>query len=120
MSTKNSPLHRLSLAIPGEVIWQTAFVAAGTATCSTLKTSPEAPVTSTGWASSSTTHSWVGAVAGKMAREVAGVATTAGSSATQAEGRAVSLHVAKSLADIAQLGYLLFSPSSERFRGTVN
>ncbi|KAF1914250.1 hypothetical protein BDU57DRAFT_288272 [Ampelomyces quisqualis] len=104
MGHLNSPLHRLGLAVSSEMVWQAALVAVSTATCSTSNATPGASVSAAGRASCSMTHPGGWAVASKMAREIAGIATSACSSTTQAERRAVSLYVAKSLAVIALLG----------------
>lgn len=96
-------LHGLSLAITGEVVGATTLVASGRTASS--EATAEASVSATGRAASSTSHSWVGAVAGKVAGQTTAVAASAGASTTQAQSRAVSLDVSKTLAVVALLGY---------------
>ena len=99
-------LHGLSLAIAGEVVGSTALVAGGRARAASEATpkTTSSLVSAARGSAGTTAHSWVGAVAGEMAREAAAVAASAGAGAAQAQRRAVSLHVSKTLAMIALLG----------------
>jgi len=98
-------LHGLSLAVAGEVVGTAALVAsrgaAALASEASAETSSEAATG--GRSTSSTAHSWVGAVARQVARQTAAVAASAGASTAQAEGGAVSLNVSKTLAVVALL-----------------
>jgi hypothetical protein len=121
-------LHGLSLAIASEVVRATALVAAGSATTGEA-TAATGKATSEGRASSTATDrshgSGTGSRAaplfivsvyvvreckdeeltyGKVARLAARVAATVGSTTADAEGRAVSLNVTKTLAVVALLG----------------
>jgi hypothetical protein len=96
-------LHGLSLAITGEVVGTTALVARSRASTSVSITEASS-VAATRRATSSTSHSWVGAVAGQVASQATAVAASAGASAAQAQGGAVSLDVSKTLAVVALLG----------------
>jgi hypothetical protein len=96
----------------------TSTLVASSSTRASSESSPEATCESaTRGAASSTTHSWVGAVAGQVTSETAGVATTAGTSSTQTQSWAVSLDVPESLAVIALLGYAIVSLGSGVARG---
>jgi hypothetical protein len=98
-------LHGLRLAVTGEVVWPTAFVAGGRAS-TTSEAAPEAasaPVSAARRAASSTTHSWVRAIASEMTSEPTAVATSARASSAQAQSRAVGLDVPKALAVVALL-----------------
>lgn len=107
-------LHGLSLAITGEVVGTTALVAgcgAGVAAESTAESTLETTASTTGTAASGGTgrgstgsgSSGVGAVASKVARLAAVVAAAVGTT-VQAQGGAVSLDVAETLAVVALLG----------------
>lgn len=99
-------LHGLSLAIAGEMVRSAALVTGSRASAASEaapETSSKATATR-GRANSTTSHSWVWAVAGEMAGQTTAVATSAGASSTQAESWAVGLNVAESLAVVALLG----------------
>lgn len=95
--------HCLCLTIPSEVVGSTALVAGGSPGTASEASPEAASVSSARGATCTTSHSWVGAVAGQVTSKAARVATSAGASSTQAEGRAVSLDVAKTLAVVALL-----------------
>ncbi|KAH8646758.1 hypothetical protein BX600DRAFT_155560 [Xylariales sp. PMI_506] len=101
-------LHGLSLAVTGKVVGSTALVAGGrTGTASgESTTAAETTTVSTagdGSTAADTDTGRAGASTGQVARLAAVVATAAGSGTGQAEGRAVGLDVAKTLAVVALL-----------------
>jgi hypothetical protein len=101
-------LHSLSLAITGKVVGATALVASGRARATGETTSAVATGEAAATHRSTTAHrtraNGVGAGASKMTRLATVVTTAAGTSTAQAEGRAVSLNVAETLAVVALLG----------------
>jgi hypothetical protein len=101
-------LHGLSLAITSEVVGAAALVAGGRARAAgESATAAKATVAAAGNGSTATHGTGadrVGAGAGQMAGLAAVVASTAGTGAAQAQGRAVGLDVAKTLAVVALLG----------------
>lgn len=100
-------LHGLSLAITGKMVGATALVAGSRARTAGEATAGEASVAATthrGTAAHGTRANGVGASASEMTRLAAVIATTACGVAAQAEGRAVGLDVAKTLAVVALLG----------------
>lgn len=101
-------LHSLSLAITGKVVGTTALVASGRARATSEATTAVATGEATTAHRSTTAHGArtdrVGASASKVTGLATVVASTAGTGAAQAEGRAVSLDVAETLAVIALLG----------------
>lgn len=101
-------LHGLSLAISREVVGATTLVASSRASTSgETATSTEAATeasTSNRRATGNTNTGGIGACASQVARLTAVVAPSAGTGATQTQGRAVSLNMAESLAMIALLG----------------
>jgi hypothetical protein len=100
-------LHGLSLAITSKVVGTTTLVASGRARTTSETTTAVATGEATTTHGSTTAHSRtnrVGAGASKVTGLATVVAAAAGASATQAEGRAVSLDVTKTLAVVALLG----------------
>lgn len=106
-------LHGLSLAVPREVVGSAALVASGRAGAAT-KSAPEASIAS---ARGTTAHpsARVRAVAGQMTGQATAIASTAGSSAAEAQGGTVSLDVAEALAMIALLRYRSVSDAFGRY-----
>ena len=98
-------LHGLSLAVAGKVVGSTALVAGGRASASSETATETSSIAATRRTASSTTHSRVGAVAGKMASDTAAVAASAGAGSTQTQSWAVSLDVSETLAVVALLGW---------------
>jgi len=100
-------LHSLSLAVTSKVVGTTTLVASGRARTTGKTTSAVATGEATTTHGSTTAHSrtnGVGAGASKVTGLATVVAAAAGASAAQAEGRAVSLDVTKTLAVVALLG----------------
>jgi len=95
-------LHGLSLAVAGKVVRSAALVAGSRTRHTGIATTEVSSKSTPGRGSSASTL--VGAVASKMARLTAGIAATAGT-AGNAQRRAVSLDVAKTLTMIALLRY---------------
>ncbi|KAF1946805.1 hypothetical protein EJ02DRAFT_196978 [Clathrospora elynae] len=87
-------LHGLSLAIAGEMVRSAALVAGGRAGTAS-ESAPEAAsaANATTGRTRATAHSRVGAIAGEVTSKTAAIATSAGASSAQAQGRAVSLDV---------------------------
>lgn len=109
--TASVALHGLGLAIASEVIRPAALVAGGAGGASieaTTRSEATTSITATGnWSSPSKIGSGrVGAVASEMSGKTACIAGAAGwVRAVQAEGRAVSLDVAQTLAVVALLRF---------------
>jgi len=98
-------LHGLSLAVAGEVVGTAALVAGSRArTASETTTAKATETTTTHWGTAAHGTNRVRAGTSEMAGLATVVATSAGTSATQAKSRAVSLDVTKTLAVIALLG----------------
>jgi hypothetical protein len=101
-------LHSLSLAVTSKVVGTTALVASGRARTTSKPTSAVATGEATTAHGSTTAHgaraNGVRASASKVTGLATVIATTAGTSTAQAEGRAVGLDVAKTLAVVALLG----------------
>jgi hypothetical protein len=97
-------LHSLGLAVTGKVVRSTALVASGRASATSETATETSSIAATRRTASSTTHSRVGAVAGKMASDTAAVAASAGAGSTQTQSWAVSLDVSETLAVVALLG----------------
>ena len=96
-------LHGLRLAVAREVVRAAALVASrGTASS---EAAAEASVAASRRAACSTSHSGVGAVAGKVAVQTTAVAASAGAGSAKAQRRAVGLDVAETLAVVALLGW---------------
>jgi hypothetical protein len=102
-------LHSLGLAVTGKVVRSTALVASGQASATSETATETSSIAATRRTASSTTHSRVGAVAGKMASDTAAVAASAGAGSTQTQSWAVSLNVSETLAVVALLGCSLVS-----------
>jgi hypothetical protein len=99
-------LHGLSLAITGKVVRATALVAGSRTRTASEAATREASVAATahrGSAAHGTRANGVGTSASKMTRLAAVIAATTCGVTAQAEGRAVSLDVAKTLAVVALL-----------------
>lgn len=107
-------LHGLSLAIAGKVVRATALVASGR-TRAASETTAEATVAAARNASAAANAAGgVGAGTRKVSGLSAGVAAAAGAGTAQAQGGAVSLNVAETLAVVA-----LLRLGSARVRATV-
>ena len=122
-------LHSLGLAVTGKVVRSTALVASGRASATSETATETSSIAATRRTASSTTHSRVGAVAGKVAVQTTAVAASAGAGSTQTQSWAVSLDVSETLAVVALLGCSLVSSSllyhaglyiAESARGPLN
>jgi hypothetical protein len=109
-------LHGLSLAIAGKVVGTTALVASGRTRTAREATTAITASKSAAAHRSTTAHGTdrVGASTSEVTGLAAVVAPSAGTSAAQAQGRAISLDVAKTLAVVA-----LLSLSGARQRAAV-